>query len=528
MIHKNISKLCSAVLLTYCFIFIIGAVFSHALFANEGKNLIKEDGQFKYQVSEWASSSVQRLYLQSTLTSNNRNQGDYQAQITIGGFILGYDFVIGDYFGDKFSTHGDWLAVTSFEQNSVVYLYKKENNSWLINSTVQISNKYRNMTIRNLALHDDTLAIVTITNNLLVYKRKNSDWNQQAIIKMDDLDYRSEFGSSMAISGDTIVVGAKSRHNPIGIYGSAYVFNKINNQWQQTAQLNSDNPVSGDLFGHSIAIENETIVIGAPHAFVNSKYYGAAFVYQYIDNRWQRLKILTSNQNNNAFYQYPTNFSKYLGFGNGVALDHGRIIVNEYIAGVHILQFKSNYATLSSSSLIDDNPNEVSSIAIENDTIVVGSAHDESYLSDINGIGKTIHNNSGIVYTYKYIDQQWVQTNFIKSPKPIYHQEINSEPPITEGPPNTYYDLFGQTVAISNNTIFVGTPGELKGAGAIYTYSADAVYIKAAHTGLWYNPEPLQSSYGLSIKVLTNNRMVATLNIFDEGGNQIWYTGVGT
>jgi len=66
-------------------------------------------------------------------------------------------------------------------------------------------------------------------------------------------------GSSVSMSGDTAVVGAPYSDGK----GAAYVFKYDGAEWAEVARLSADVPTSGDLFGSSVAIAGETIVVGA-------------------------------------------------------------------------------------------------------------------------------------------------------------------------------------------------------------------------------------------------------------------------
>src|SRR5262249_53230072 len=90
-------------------------------------------------------------------------------------------------------------------------------------------------------------------------------WREQPP-RLEASDDSLAFGTSVAISGESVVVGA-----PTGIAqridavpGRAYVFEHSEGGWSQPQKLEAPNPTAGDLFGWSVAIEGETIVVGAP------------------------------------------------------------------------------------------------------------------------------------------------------------------------------------------------------------------------------------------------------------------------
>ena len=69
------------------------------------------------------------------------------------------------------------------------------------------------------------------------------------------------FGSAVAISGDTLVIGAEGFLSPHA--GSVTVFVRNGNEWVEQQQLFASDGSSGDLFGSSVAIDGETLVAGA-------------------------------------------------------------------------------------------------------------------------------------------------------------------------------------------------------------------------------------------------------------------------
>ena len=73
-----------------------------------------------------------------------------------------------------------------------------------------------------------------------------------------------QFGNSVAISGETVVVGAPLDDGAAGPnQGSAYVFVRSGGVWSQQQKLLASDAAASDKFGNSVAISGETIVVGA-------------------------------------------------------------------------------------------------------------------------------------------------------------------------------------------------------------------------------------------------------------------------
>src|SRR5262249_49575291 len=100
-------------------------------------------------------------------------------------------------------------------------------------------------------------------------------WSQQAYLKASNTGGGDEFGISVAVSGDTVVVGARfEASNATGVNGNqadnsasqsgaAYVFTRSGGVWSQQAYLKASNTEACDRFGWSVAVSGDTVVVGA-------------------------------------------------------------------------------------------------------------------------------------------------------------------------------------------------------------------------------------------------------------------------
>jgi hypothetical protein len=98
-------------------------------------------------------------------------------------------------------------------------------------------------------------------------------WSQQAKLTASDGAAGDNFGTSVAISGSTAVVGASGKSSSTG---AAYVFVRSGTTWSQQAKLTASDAASNDFFGTSVAISGSTAVVGA---FGNNSNTGAAYVF---------------------------------------------------------------------------------------------------------------------------------------------------------------------------------------------------------------------------------------------------------
>ena len=97
-----------------------------------------------------------------------------------------------------------------------------------------------------------------------VFVRSGGVWSQQQKLEASDAAAVDRFGISVAISGETIVIGADGDNGAAGIsQGSAYVFVRSGGVWTQQQKLEAADAAANDLFGNPVAISGETIVVGA-------------------------------------------------------------------------------------------------------------------------------------------------------------------------------------------------------------------------------------------------------------------------
>lgn len=108
------------------------------------------------------------------------------------------------------------------------------------------------------------------------------------------------FGASVAIDGDTAVIGAPDGSFVGSSPGAAYVFTRVNDSWSQNAKLTPSDGESGDNFGASVAISNDTIMVGSTAASITRSNgatrgdQGAVYVFDRSGSAWSEQAKLTA------------------------------------------------------------------------------------------------------------------------------------------------------------------------------------------------------------------------------------------
>jgi hypothetical protein len=307
-----------------------------------------------------------------------------------------------------------------------------------------------------------------------VFTRSGAIWSQQAYLKASNTGAGDNFGYSVAISGDTIVVGAWGEaSNATGVNGNQadnsavaagadYVFTRSGTTWSQQAYLKASNTDANDQFGYSVAIFGDTIVVGAPNEASNgypndnsAAYAGAAYVFTRSGTTWiQQAYLKASNTGAND------------AFGVSVAISGDTVVVgapyedsnatgvggnqtdnSANAAGAAYVFVRSGTTWSQQAYLKASNTGAGdtfgSAVAISGDTIVVGAYGEDSNTTGVNG-NQTDNSASGAgaAYAFTRSGTTWSQQAYLKAS-------------------NTGAgDNFGQSVAISGDTVVVGAYGE--------------------------------------------------------------------
>jgi LPXTG-site transpeptidase (sortase) family protein len=154
------------------------------------------------------------------------------------------------------------------------------------------------------------------------YRGSSNNWGQQARLIPSEIQIGDLFGISVAITGNKVVVGA-SELNPYGDRrtGKAFVFNRSGTNWSETDLLWGSDGQSGDGFGHSVAIDGDYIIVGAyakdPN-FGSGKITnaGAAYIFEQASGGWEEQVRLTSDE-----------ASAFDHFGRSVAIYNDSVVV---------------------------------------------------------------------------------------------------------------------------------------------------------------------------------------------------------
>lgn len=309
-----------------------------------------------------------------------------------------------------------------------------------------------------------------------VFRRVGTSWSQEAYLKPNNTGAGDAFGSSVAVSGTRIVVGAPGEDGPtnsVSGAGAAYVFVHNGVQWTLEATLRAADATADDAFGTAVSIDGDVVVVGAPGTQLGDL--GAAYVFRRNGTTWSQEQKLTRPD------------SVGLAVGTRVAVD-GDLVAASAIAvasGTLYLFRRSGGAWGHEATLAADSELFGVSIAIEGLRLAVGATMDSCDGTGVNPScsGDTL-GYSGAVYVFRRDGDVWNQEAFVKA--------SNAEE----------VDYFGQTVELRGDLMVATSLGEdssspgvdaiqgdnaANGAGAAYVFRrsgnswTQVHYVKASN-----------------------------------------------
>lgn len=277
-------------------------------------------------------------------------------------------------------------------------------------------------------------------------------WTQDAKLEPSEPRPNEWAGYAVDIDGDTAVVGATS-FPPLDRPGRAFIYERGPNGWTQTATLTGDNP--GDIFGTDVAIQDDTIVIGAPWGDTpDAEFAGGVHIFERTASTWTKTATFAGQDST-------------LGddFGSALALDGDLLVVGarnnapggvDGAGSVYVFERSSDGWT-QVAKLIADEPAYGAwfghAVDLDEGTILVGSYR---YSAEVKQGG------TAYLFEKKSDGSGWAQT-------------IQFRP----GTPERFH-TYGFAVAIDDDLILIGEPGrwDFSYPGTVYIY-------ERAEDGAW-------------------------------------------
>jgi FG-GAP repeat len=332
------------------------------------------------------------------------------------------------------------------------------------------------------------------TGAAYVFEKTTTGWQlQQKLLAYDASDH-SFFGTSVAIDGDRIVVGAYGDQNAGIFAGAAYVFVRAGTKWTHEAKLTGSENSVADSFGISVAIKGDRIVCGAfGNSDPNQSEVGSAYVFRRIAGLWlQEQELTASDGASNA------------RFGLSVAMNEDSIVVGAdgdselgfFSGAVYVFTFDGSNWIQQQKLHAQDARASASfgyHLAVDGDTLVVGAPQDE--------VGT---HTLGAAYVFTRHSQGWLQD------RKLVARDTNA------------FDGFGLRVAVSGNTIAVGSMNDSDVAfagGAAYVYKLNGQSGWSLYEKLSASDVAKDDGFGCAVAVSNNTVLVGAFGKSDVALN---------
>jgi hypothetical protein len=311
-----------------------------------------------------------------------------------------------------------------------------------------------------------------------VFRRTAAGWSQEAYLKASNTRANASFGHAVAISGDTIVVGAESETSAAtGVggnqadtsamdAGAAYVFVRSGNKWSQQAYLKASNARATSRFGSAVGIDGDTIVVGASsessaaagvdgdQADTSSPSRGAAYVFGRAGTTWAQKAYLKASD------------LGYGRFGWSAAVSGDTIAVGASGGGGAnkgtVTLFTRSGATWSTQAVvIAEQAQPVTgfgkavALSADGNALVVGASSDWSKSASEPTDLSVPYSGAAYVFRRTSGTSTWTREAYLKA-------KVTRESA-----------AFGDSVAIMGDTIVIGASGDASGATGFDGNAAD-------------------------------------------------------
>jgi hypothetical protein len=351
----------------------------------------------------------------------------------------------------------------------------------------------------------DTIGANQQQGSVYVFTRSGAIWTLQQKLTPSDGATEDAFGAAVALSGATLVVGA--HRDDIGVnanQGSVYVFTRSGAVWTEQQKLTAGDGAAHDAFGAGVALSGDTLVAGALYDDIGANYgQGSAYVFTRYSGAWTlQQKIIASDG------------AAEDAFGAAVALSGDTLVVgafgdtigaNRYQGSACIYTRSGAIWTLRYKLTASDGATEDAfgvAVALSGDTVAVGAFRDN--------IGANA--NQGSVYVFTRNGAFW-----------------NQQQKIIASAGNSF-DYFGAAVALGGDTLVVGAYGDAFGGDPFSNFNKGSAYVFTRISDNWTQQQKFFASdaaagdrFGASVALSGDTMMVGA-----PGDDFDWYSDRGS
>ncbi len=259
--------------------------------------LVAEDGSGDFGTSLAISGDRIIVGAKNDDVNGNNSGSAYIFELQSGDWqqvekLVASDGQAYDYFGHSVAINGDNIAIGAYSTDhsgpasGSVYTYTRGESGWETGATLEPEDlaPYDRFGF-SISMSNERLVVgayyanapgMLDTGSAYVYVQNSSEWVIEDKLMATDLEAGALFGTSVAISGDRIVVGAIMG----GESGAAYVFERDGESWSENTKLENVDARVDSQFGYTVALTSDTLIAGSPFDdknFINEDFGSVSF-----------------------------------------------------------------------------------------------------------------------------------------------------------------------------------------------------------------------------------------------------------
>ncbi len=418
------------------------------------KNNIKA---FDYEKLKAFDAKGKALHSRLALKENSLqilvNAKDAQWPVTVDPIFSTEQKVVGvksdatyTWFGHSVALSGDTALIGTPQDDDngtdsgSAYIFTRSGNTWSLETKLTASDATTEDQFGySVALDGDTALVGAYGDDdgsinsgaVYIFTRSGTTWEQQTKLIASDATANDQFGYSVALDGDAALIGADVGVDyKIGGSGSAYIFTRSGTTWTEQQKLTASDAEAGDQFGRSVALEGDTALIGAwLDDDVNSTESGSAYIFTRSGTTWTEQQRLTASDAADGDR-----------FGYSVALNGDTALVGAYwddddiigkYTGSAYIFTRSGTTWTEQQRLTASDAAEYDnfgrSVALKGNMALIGSPYDDD-----------IYSGSGSAYIFTRSGMTWRE-----------QQKLTASDAAAG-------DLFGNAVAFDGDTALIG------------------------------------------------------------------------
>jgi hypothetical protein len=435
-----------------------------------------------------------------------------------------------DNFGWSVAIDRDTLIVGAYGTSGLrgaAYIFVQSQGKWLLQQAILPAGLNVNDQFgASVAISGDTAVIgamnYTGSGAIFFYTRKGTTWTLQQWSVANDRALNDRFGYALAIDGPTLVVGAYAKN----IYqGSAYIFAQSGQTWKEVQRLTASDGAKYDYFGWSVAISGPTIAIGA-YGFYN--YRGAIYIFTKNGVAWSEHQRLTTNDGGGLGVSVALSGEALAASANGADNSQGAVMVYRQIG--------QNWSLKQKLIAVDGIPYDYlgSAVAIANRQVLAGANYQNEYQGAIYDFAMNTTTESSSVGVYKA--GVWYLRNTNTTGQADLSVVFGGDPsdlPIVGDWSGAGIDTLGvyrsdkaEFILSSSNAspsvayrFFFGDPGDTPVSGRWEaTMSHDSVGVYRPSNGVVYLKRSLTTGFGDYAAVFGNSGDLGVVGDWDGDG----------